>query len=204
MSKKTNFFWASYADLMTSLFFIMLVLFVLVIAMMKRQQQATEQQLRKIIEIQSAVKELPKAYFKYDTVYKRFSLIQNVEFIINQDALKNPMDKKYLINVGHSIKKLIDTLKIKYQNQDIRYLVLIEGMSSSDDYKNNYLLSYARAWAVKKLWDANNINLDPSICEIQISGSGTGGVGRFSKSQGKKNQRILIQIIPKIGNIDSN
>ena len=86
--------------------------------------------------------------------------------------------------------------------EDIKYLILIEGMSSSDNYKNNYLLSYARAWAVKKLWDTNNIDLDPSICEIQISGSGPGGIGRYPKNEDKKNQRILIQIIPKIGNID--
>jgi len=202
MSKKTNFFWASYADLMTSLFFIMLVLFVLVIAMMKRQQQATEQQLQKIKEIQSAVKELPQEYFAYDSEYKRFSLIENVEFAINTDVLKNQSDEKYLVNVGRSIKKLIDTLKVKYQNQDIKYMILIEGMSSSDNYKNNYLLSYARAWAVKKLWDKNGISLDPAICEIQISGSGTGGVGRYAKSRDKKNQRILIQVIPKIGNIE--
>lgn len=202
MSKKNNFFWASYADLMTSLFFIMLVLFVLVIAMMKRQQQATEQQLQKIKEIQSAVKELPQEYFAYDGVYKRFSLRENVEFAINTDVLKNQSDEKYLVNVGRSIKKLIDTLKVKYQNQDIKYLILIEGMSSSDNYKNNYLLSYARAWAVKKLWDKNGISLDPAICEIQISGSGTGGVGRYSMGKDKKNQRILIQVIPKIGNIE--
>lgn len=202
MSKKTNFFWASYADLMTSLFFIMLVLFVLVIAMMKRQQAATEQQLRKIIEIQSAVKELPAEYFIYEKDFKRFALKKNVEFVINTDILKKQSDEKYLINVGQSVKKLIDTLKVKYKNQDIKYLILIEGMSSSDNYKNNYLLSYARAWAVKKLWDTNNIDLDPSICEIQISGSGPGGIGRYRKNEDKKNQRILIQIIPKIGNID--
>lgn len=200
MSKKTNFFWASYADLMTSLFFIMLVLFVLVIAMMKRQQKATEQQLRRIIEIQSAVKELPKEYFAYDGVYKRFSLKQNVEFVINTDIFKNTGDEAYLVNVGRSVKKLTDVLKQKYAGQDIRYLILIEGMSSADNYKNNYLLSYARAWAVKKLWDKNDIKLDPSVCEIQISGSGTGGIGRLKND--RKNQRILIQVIPKIGTIE--
>lgn len=202
MSKKTNFFWASYADLMTSLFFIMLVLFVLVIAMMKRQQLATEQQLKKIIEIQSAVKALPKKYFAYDSIYKRYSLLQNVEFKTNTDILKDQKDKQYLVKVGESIKQLIDTLQVKYKNQDIKYLVLIEGMSSSDNYTNNYPLSYLRAWAVKKLWDDNKIHLNASVCEIQISGSGTGGVGRFTRKQGKKNQRILIQVIPKIGNIE--
>ena len=202
MSKKGNFFWASYADLMTSLFFIMLVLFVLVIAMMKRQQQATEQQLKQILDIQSAVKELPKEYFAYDSIYKRFSLIQNVEFKVNTDELRNRDDEQYLVKVGQSIKKLIDTLQIKYQNQDIKYVVLIEGMSSSDNYKDNYPLSYHRAWKVKKLWDEHDIYLNPNVCEIQISGSGTGGIGRYPTEQHQKNQRILIQVIPKIGTIE--
>ena len=75
----------------------------------KRQQAATEQQLRKIIEIQSAVKELPKEYFAYDAVYKRFSLKQNVEFIINTNQFKNVQDEDYLLKVGKSIKSLTDT-----------------------------------------------------------------------------------------------
>ena len=74
---------------MTSLFFIMLVLFVLTIAMMKRQQAATEMQLKKIKEIQAAVKELPEDYFAYDTIYKRFSLKQNIEFELNTDRFRN-------------------------------------------------------------------------------------------------------------------
>jgi len=202
MSKKTNFFWASYADLMTSLFFIMLVLFVLVIAMMKRQQQATEAQLTKIREIQAAVKELPEKYFAYDSIYKRFSLRENVEFVINTDNFKKVSDEVYLVGVGNSIKKLIDDLGIKYKGQDIRYLVLIEGMASDDSYKLNYQLSYLRALAVKKLWDKHGIHLNPSVCEIQVSGSGTGGVGRYPKKQDRKNQRIILQVIPKIGNIE--
>lgn len=202
MSKKSNFFWASYADLMTSLFFIMLVLFVLVIAMMKRQQKATEEQLKNIKEVQAAVKELPKEYFAYDSIYKRFSLKQNIEFRINTDYFKNSNDEEYLVKVGRSIKKLIDNLGQKYKGQDIRYIVLIEGMTSSDPYPKNYELSYLRALAVKKLWDRNNIHLNPSVCEIQITGSGTDGVGRFDSRNDRKNQRILIQVIPKIGNLE--
>ncbi len=201
MSKKSNFFWASYADLMTSLFFIMLVLFVLVIAMMKRQQKVTEQQLESIVEVQAAVKELPEKYFAYDRIYKRFSLIENIEFQTNTYFFKNTKDEEYLINVGKSIKNLIDNLGKKYKDRDIRYIVLIEGMTSSDLYAKNYELSYLRALAVKKLWDDNRIKLNPTVCEIQITGSGTGGVGRFDKKNDRKNQRILIQVIPKIGNL---
>ncbi len=83
MSKKTNFFWASYADLMTSLFFIMLVLFVLTIAMMKRQQKATVEQLKRIVEIQNSVKELDTRYFYYQDEYKRFSLKEQIQFALD-------------------------------------------------------------------------------------------------------------------------
>ena len=170
--------------------------------MMKRQQKATEQQLKSIIEVQAAVKELPEKYFAYDSIYKRFSLIENIEFQINTDYFKNKKDEEYLINVGKSIKKLIDNLGKKYSDRDIRYIVLIEGMASSDPYPKNYELSYLRALAVKKLWDNNKIKLNPTVCEIQITGSGTGGVGRFNKKNDRKNQRILIQVIPKIGNLE--
>lgn len=40
--KHNSFFWASYADLMTSLFFIMLVLFILTTVMLKRQVDEIE------------------------------------------------------------------------------------------------------------------------------------------------------------------
>ena len=49
MNKK-SFFWASYADLMSSLFFIMLVLFVLTVVMLQKARQATEAELEKIKE----------------------------------------------------------------------------------------------------------------------------------------------------------
>ena len=43
--KKESFFWTSYSDLMTSLFFIMLTLFVLVIVLLHKRMEATEKQL---------------------------------------------------------------------------------------------------------------------------------------------------------------
>lgn len=199
--KKNNFFWPSYADLMTSLFFIMLVLYVLTFVVLKNQQRATEEQLKKITEMQAAVKELPEKYFAYDSIYKRFSLTRNIEFEIQDDNIK-PYYIEYLVNVGKSIKVLIDTLKLKYKDQDIKYVVLVEGMASKDSYIDNYALSYRRALSLKKLWEDANIYLDPSICELQIAGSGIGGVGRFPDYENERNQRILIQIIPKIGKID--
>jgi hypothetical protein len=199
-AKGAGFFWPSFTDLMTSLFFIMLVLYVLTYLKLTNQQKATELQLNKIKEIQAAVRELPKKYFAYDSIYKRFSLVRNIEFAPRQDII-NPNDIEYLVDVGNSIRSLIETLKNKYTNQDIKYVVIIEGMASSDNYPDNFPLSFKRAWSVQKLWQQRGIMPDQSVCEIQVAGSGTGGIGRFQSSEERKNQRILIQIVPKIGEI---
>lgn len=200
-TKKGDFFWVSYADLMTSLFFVMLVLFVLTVVILKEQQKATEQQLKIIKEVQNAVKELPKEHFEYDLKYKRFSLIKKIEFQKKQAVFQSDDDRVYLTNVGKSIKDLIDRLKRKYADQDIKFIILIEGMASDDNYPENFQLSYERALSVKKLWDEQEIILDESMCEVQIAGSGTKGIGRFPNSEEWKNQRILIQVIPKIGEL---
>jgi outer membrane protein OmpA-like peptidoglycan-associated protein len=199
-SNNSGFFWPSFTDLMTSLFFIMLVLYVLTYLKLTNQQKVTEQQLKKIKEIQAAVKELPQEYFQYDSIYKRFSLVQNVEFEKGKDIIKIK-DEVYLTKVGNSIKDLINNLKRKYSQQDIKYVVIIEGMASNDSYPENFPLSYKRAWAVLKLWQGKDIMPDQSVCEVQIAGSGTGGIGRYQPFDENKNQRILIQIVPKIGEI---
>lgn len=201
MAKKQNFFWASYADLMTSLFFIMLVLFVLVIAMMKKQQKATEEQLSLIQNVQRAVKALPEDYFVYQPDYKRFSLNRQIQFDAGKSDIASK-DKSYLIKVGKSIEDLIDKLKKEYADQDIKYMIIIEGMASRDNFLYNRELSYQRALALLRLWMANGISFDREICELQVAGSGVGGVGRYEGLEEYKNQRFLIQIIPKIGNIE--
>lgn len=202
MSKKTNFFWASYADLMTSLFFIMLVLFVLTIVMMKRQSKATEAQLKKIVEIQNSVKELDTRYFSYQEEYKRFTLKKQIQFDPAKSNIKDEY-KDYLLEVGKNIEDLIVRLQKKYKNNDIKYMIIIEGMASNDKYKYNDELSYLRALSLLKLWDSNKIYFDPNFCELQVAGSGTKGVGRYKGKEETKNQQFLIQIIPKIGKIEN-
>ncbi|KND18079.1 hypothetical protein AFK20_11880 [Enhydrobacter aerosaccus] len=199
-SDKQDFFWLSFSDLMTSLFFIMLVLYVLTFVKLTNQKNASEQQLKKIQEIQTAVKSLPAQYFVYDEKYGRYSLVRNINFKTMEDVI-NDSDKVYLKGVGQSISNLIEELKVKYKGQDIRYVVLIEGMASKDYYIDNYQLSYRRALAVKKLWESEGIILDTSVCDVQVAGSGIEGIGRYPREEEHKNQRILIQIIPKIGKI---
>ena len=55
--QKESFFWTSYADLMTSLFFIMLVLFVLVIVLWHKRMEVTEQQLAEIEKVVNSTKD---------------------------------------------------------------------------------------------------------------------------------------------------
>jgi outer membrane protein OmpA-like peptidoglycan-associated protein len=199
--KESNFFWTSYTDLMTSLFFVMLALYILTVAVLRNQQKATEEQLNKIKEIQRATKDLPKQYFEYQPDYKRFTLKTQISFPPKSYEIPEH-DFNYLIRVGLSIQTLVNTLKVKYKNTDIKYLILIEGMASKDNYDYNYQLSYERALSLYKFWKKYKVNLDPSVCEVIISGSGIEGVGRFKGSDEYKNQRFLIQIIPKIGEIE--
>ena len=62
-NKKESFFWTSYSDLMTSLFFIMLTLFVLVIVLLHKRMEATEQQLEEIKKVEASTRELDKSEY---------------------------------------------------------------------------------------------------------------------------------------------
>ena len=200
-TKTSGFFWASFTDLMISLFFIMMLLYVLTFVKLKTQQRITEQQLNKMREMQAAVKELPQEYFTYQSEFKRFSLNRQIQFPSGKSDITGEY-KDYLLNVGKSIESLISKLKSKYQNENIKYLIVIEGMASVDGYSLNDELSYQRALALARFWKAGNVVFDPNFCELQIAGSGTGGIGRFTGTEEFKNQRFLIQIVPKIGDIE--
>lgn len=200
-SRESSFFWTSYTDLMTSLFFVMLALYVMTVGVLKYEQGATKEQLKKITEIQNATSGLDTNYFQYQEEYKRFSLREQIQFQ-RESAVIPPNEYSYLVKVGKSIERFVeDSLKTKYINDRIKYLIVIEGMASQDNYKHNDRLSYERALALRELWRTFGVNLDPEVCEVIIAGSGIEGVGRFPGPDAR-NQRILIQIVPKIGRIE--
>ena len=229
MAKKSkqSFFWVSYSDLMTSLFFIMLLLFVLASGGFYLQSRATKAQLNKIEEIQQAVKQLPKDYFYEDSVNHRWTLKKEFSPAFNQrdDNIYLLNDTTKLIEVGKSLMTVIDKLNYmketsKYKDMNISFLVVIEGMASRDSYIDNDVLSYRRALSLYYLWKKNGINFEQSQCEVQISGSGVRGIrphnadyyealskgdpnadSKFDFNEEKKNQCIIIQIVPKISNI---
>ena len=78
--KKDSFFWTSYADLMTTLFFVMLVLFVLVIVLLHKRMEVTEAQLQEIKKVEQSTKYLSRVYFKYRPDYKKYVLTIQVRY----------------------------------------------------------------------------------------------------------------------------
>lgn len=205
--KKKDFFWLSYSDLMTSLFFVMLVLFVLVFSMQNsviKDLAAAKEELQRIKEIEKAVNNIDKRYFAYDTVNKKHIL--KMQFLyppgisdINQIY---PDKRNELINAGLAIKSLI----LKFPLEDnIKYLVVVEGQASKDNWTGNDILSYNRAQSLINLWAKSNIGLDKlKNCELVIAGSGEKGMPRTQPDKPPANQRFLITIVPKIGELKNH
>ena len=124
MNKK-SFFWVSYADLMSSLFFIMLVLFVLMIVMFHKEDPerlreeirklekelvtskeelaasrielaASKGELDKIREIQNAVSKIDPTFFEYNPDHKKHVLKIDVEFPTGDAEIENiPIDTRW-------------------------------------------------------------------------------------------------------------
>lgn len=207
--KNKSFFWASYSDLMTSLFFVMLLLFVTTITMMYIHERATEEELAKIKELEGSVEAIDPTYFTYSPDYKKHVLKIDVQFpVYDSDISKIPAEtRKSLISAGEQIRSFVDSVYNQYQSP---FLVVVEGQSSKGPYwrnvhENNDVLSYERALSLVTLWEQNQINLRSSDysqkCELLICGSGDRGVMRVQPDTkyNSKNQRFLIHIIPKPG-----
>jgi outer membrane protein OmpA-like peptidoglycan-associated protein len=224
-NKKSDFFWASYSDLMTSLFFIMLVLFVLVFSVMKKsllELKESESELKRKLKVfelvDKNIQPLKKdtTLFEYQKKYKRFKLAFDVKFYLNKDNLSDPSqiyNPEYtqiqIIKAGRKLKSIIDILNSKRKEEselkNISYVVVIAGYASTVGEENsNYQLSYRRALSLRDFWKNNNINFEDKkyseLVDLQIAGNGEGGIGRTIIDA--DNQRFLIQIFPKIGDIN--
>lgn len=197
-NKKESFFWTSYSDLMTSLFFIMLVLFILVIVLLHKRMETTEKELEDIKKVEASTQDLNRDYFQYRPEYEKFILKVNCFFPVRQhdiNLLSYDTAKK-LEAAGIEIKKFLA------DHGDYKYLVIIEGQASKDSENwtdFNYELSFRRAYSLMKYWqDVCKIKFGEN-CEIQISGSGDGTYNKNTMRDTPEavNQRFLIYIIPK-------
>jgi outer membrane protein OmpA-like peptidoglycan-associated protein len=200
--KKRDFFWLSYSDLMTSLFFVMLVLFVLVYTMQTKMigdLKVKEAELERIKEIEKTVNNIDKNYFVYDNKNKKHILNMQFLFPVGSADISKiiPNKSKELLQAGLTIKNLI----LKYPEvENIKYLIVVEGQASNDNWSGNDDLSYHRAQSLTNFWKKNDIGLDKlKNCELIIAGSGEKGIPRTQPDIGTANQRFLITIVPKIG-----
>ncbi len=197
--KKESFFWTSYSDLMTSLFFVMLVLFILVIVLLHKRMEATEAQLQEIKKVEESTKDLSKDYFEYRPEYKKYVLNIQVRYPAGKSDLNTIIasDKDaQLDKLANAGKEIQDFLNKHKENQ---YVLIVEGQASRDNFTYNYELSYQRALALMRFWvDDRGINFGNN-CEILISGSGDGKLDTHSmrESVETENQRFLIHILPK-------
>ncbi|WP_278697426.1 hypothetical protein [Leyella stercorea] len=223
-NNKKALFWTSYSDLMTSLFFAVLVLFVVVVVAMgavNRQVQeakeklekalidanATNEQLNQILRLQDQFNTLTtSSSLKYDEQKRMFYAKDFVGIEIfepNKDIIKNEYVET-VNRVGKDIKELIESLKAN--NKDFKYQLVIEGTAAipyrelkagtfNPDNVGMYELSYRRALALYNKW--KHLNFRESNTEIIIAGSGFNGINR-DKIIEDNNKRFVIQIIPKI------
>lgn len=200
-NKRSSFFWTSYSDLMTALFFVMFVLFAIALITIMGQKEATERQLNKIKDLQKSIETIDSTYFTYNKEFKRHTIKRfSGRFSPGSSDMRdmNTKEKADLREVGESLVKWLE--EKKQSQPDAEYMLIIEGQSSKDGYKRNYELSYERALALVKFWRKRNITFDNLPCELIISGSGDGS--EFRDEVEKNNQRFVIHIIPKPGNFD--
>lgn len=198
--KKESFFWTSYSDLMTSLFFVMLVMFILVIVLLHKRMEATEAQLEEIRKVEQSTKDLSKEYFEYRPDYKKYVLTIQVRYprgksdLQDMDSYDKDWQLDQLKNAGQEIQTFLEKHK---ENQ---YLLIIEGQASRDAYLYNYELSYQRALGLMRYWIEDSGISFGNNCEILISGSGDGKLDTHSMREigdERENQRFLIHILPK-------
>lgn len=209
MSKKKqsgNVFWVGYSDLMTSLFFVMLLLFVA----MARQNKSlnddlkvSEAEKRKILELQAATKYLDQKFFEYNPQYKKSILRIDVKFRSGSHNIGDldSSTKAELLAARESIKASLEQMMREYP--DASFLLIIEGQASRDSYPLNDQLSYDRALELFKLWfpGSNTLSFGNYPCEIVIAGAGM-KEGKPRSKENTDNQRFLIQIIAKPGMIE--
>lgn len=199
MNGRKTFFWASYADLMTSLFFVMLVLFTVAFGV----KNVAQKEFEKIKDIKDATQNVDTTYFSYSPEYEKYILKIKVKYHTKQDSINDLSEqtREKLLEVGKAIRTIIEsTIK---KNPKVQYLLIIEGQASADGYEDNMELSYRRALGLFQFWKARGLDFGKNFgnhCEPLVCGSGEGG--RPREEEEEKNQRFLIHLVPKLGTID--
>lgn len=204
-----DYFWPSYSDLMTALFFVMLVLYVLTFAKLKHDQKEFKlkaELYEKVLAMEKALASLDQDLFDFDKKNKRYKLKIDATFKSGSCDITDIPEKKLtqLKYAGRAIYTLISKLGV--EDEKVNYLLVLEGNTArtQTNYLNipnkGYRLSYCRALALNDFWaDAGYDFRKLKNCEIMIAGSGYFGKSR--EIQESKNKRFTIQITGKIGEL---
>lgn len=210
MAKDTrqDSFWTSYADLMTSLFFIMLVLFVICMIPLGKalgEAKVTIKQQEQLLQMEEQFKLLSNSTcLGYDSEKRMFyakDLVGIEIFDPDEDNIKD----EYIDTVDKIGQDLIAILKELGKN-NFSYQLVIEGTAAipwsslqnnsfNPDSKYAYELSYRRALALYNAW--RRYDFRQYNTEIIIAGSGFNGINRDNLVE-ENNKRFIIQIIPKV------
>ncbi|MFM9948243.1 MAG: hypothetical protein ACKV1O_09920 [Saprospiraceae bacterium] len=205
--KKRDFFWLSYSDLMTSLFFVMLVLFVLIYSLQNQmigELKVAKEELDKIKEITRTTQALKDGgLYEYNESCKRFELKQEILFPARD--VKIPENaRSQLVKAGKQIQALTEKFK---EDKKVKFLIVIEGRAAKHIKPERFHLnkelevwakelSYGRAMSLFYLWKKNGIDLNTSNSEVYMSGSGFEGQCRYGANEEGKNKRFIVQVIP--------
>lgn len=217
-NKHKDPFWTSYSDLMTSLFFVMLVLFIICLVKVGgmngelrkayKQAIADKKDLENILQLEDQFKVLSQSSsLEYDSIRKMFYAkdFQEKEiFYPNDDKIK-PQFYGIVDTVGQDLLKVLQNLN---RNEAFKYQMVIEGNAAikwqdlksgkyNPDNIEMYHLSYNRALALYLYWKKDSIDFRKYNTEVIIAGSGFNGINRDDKIE-DYNKRFIIQIIPKI------
>lgn len=213
---RKNYFWISYSDLMTSLFFVMLILFVYVTGMLNKSRieadksrieaeksrieaeikaENLENKLKEIKRVQESTRDLEGKYFVYDEDFEKYRLNISVKYPVGISDISyvDSKARKALSKAGEEIRNFLKN------HSSHQYLLVVEGQASSDSYYKNYELSYERALGLIRFWLEKCKYSFGNNCEIQIAGSGDGKLNLHTMREEEeyKNQRFLIYILPK-------
>ena len=224
-AKQKDPFWTSYSDLMTSLFFVMLVLFIICMARVgkmngdlietvdslravKDSMLVDNVRMKNILQLEEQFKVLSESSsLEYDSIKKMFYAkdFQEKEIFYSNDDKIKPEFRGIVDTVGHDILEILKSLN---QNEAFNYQMVIEGNAAikyedkiSGNYNKDsepmYRLSYNRALALYLYWRQKGIDFRKYNTEVIIAGSGFNGINRDNKVE-DYNKRFIIQIIPKI------
>ncbi len=224
-AKQKDPFWTSYSDLMTSLFFVMLVLFIICLVRvgginkdLKKEKEKYEEAFKKanadkedlenILKLEDQFKVLSESSsLEYDSIKKMFYAkdFQEKEIFYSNDDKIKPEFYGVVDKVGEDMLQILQSLN---QNEDFNYQMVIEGNAAikwqnlksgnfNPDDIAMYHLSYNRALALYLYWKKKGIDFRKYNTEVIIAGSGFNGINRDNKVE-DYNKRFIIQIIPKI------